>query len=167
MTNVPRTKANKTAVMRPKAPPRLKPQGETDGCKRTPVNLGDSYQGRASYDVEAVLSEHLRKGVSFFNVKWQGIPEDGNTWEPIKHLVGDGAEAAIAAFRGKQASDIAAVRPLTRDVAAILPAACPIFFYSYTPRLPSTTNHFRSFLYFISGFGFFLRSCCSDRYIRY
>lgn len=111
MTSDARIKAKGRAPMKPKAPPKLKPQGQTDGCKRTPVNLGDPYQGRGTYNVEAVLSEHLRQGVSFLHVKWQDIPEDGNTWEPIKHLVGSVAEAAAAAFREEQAKDAAAVRP--------------------------------------------------------
>ena len=154
MTNVSRTKSNNS--MKPKAPPKLKPHGETDGCKRTPVNLGDAYQGRAKYGVEAVLSEHLRQGVSFLHVKWEGIPEDGNTWEPVKHLVGDAAEAALAAFREKQARDIAAVR--CPYWLAILLRSCPrplrFLFAPILRAFRRPLNHFHSFLYFIFGFGF-------------
>ena len=46
-----------------------------------------------------------RKKVEFFKIKWVDIAPEGCTWEPAAHLIGDGAKAALAAFRQQRAAD--------------------------------------------------------------
>lgn len=81
---------------------RLKPEGEKDGCKRTPLNAYDTYKGRSSYRVEKVVLKRLQKGEPEFFVKWVDIPPDGNTWEPLANLAATDGENAICSYEEEQ-----------------------------------------------------------------
>ena len=81
------------------------PEGEKDGPKRTPFHIADGYRGHPKYEVEAVVAHSIYEGKERYKVKWVGIPNDGNTWEPEAHLVGDGAQLKLSEYqemRGKK-----------------------------------------------------------------
>jgi hypothetical protein len=81
------------------------PEGENDGPKRTPFHIADGYRGHPKYEVEAVVAHSIYEGKERYKVKWVGIPNDGNTWEPEAHLVGDGAQLKLSEYqemRGKK-----------------------------------------------------------------
>ena len=83
-------------------PPILKPQGEKDGCKHTPRDVGDPYQRRKSYRVERIVAKALSRGKPRYEVKWEDIPDDGITWEPESNLKGQDGKDAIDAFEDEQ-----------------------------------------------------------------
>ena len=39
-----------------------------------------------TYNVERILGKRKNHGKLEYLVKWEGFPDDQNTWEPIKHL---------------------------------------------------------------------------------
>ena len=55
-----------------------------------------------------IVASKLRKGVEYFHIIWKGISEQGSTWEPVQHLRGEEAKAALLAFRTARAADLAA-----------------------------------------------------------
>lgn len=65
-----------------------------------------------------ILAVKLQKKVEYFKVRWQGISEKGDTWEPAAHLEGDEAKAALHVFKEKRAADLAAVQEQRRARAA-------------------------------------------------
>lgn len=82
--------------------PKLKPDGEEDGCKRTPLGNYDPYKGRRSYKVLEVKHKRLQKGSPEYNVQWLGIPAAGNTWEPKEHLAAQDGQDAIKCFEERE-----------------------------------------------------------------
>ena len=47
----------------------------------------------------------LVRGEEIYCVKWVNIPSHLNTWEPVRHLVGERAAAALDAFKNKRKAE--------------------------------------------------------------
>ena len=131
-------RAGKAAKVAKNAP-KLKPEGEKDGCMRTPKNSFDMYKGRPSYSVTALVLKRLHRGVPEYNVQWVGIPSDGNTWEPVEHLQGPDGKNAIKCFEEAQRLLLIQVRLLLAR-GCLCPASdlpfCPSSPPPPPPRVP-------------------------------
>ena len=44
------------------------------------------YQGNQLWIVEKILEKKKQGSKTLYKVKWQGFPDDQNTWEPIENL---------------------------------------------------------------------------------
>ena len=69
-----------------------------------------------------ILAAQTKKNVEYFKVKWAGINDKGSTWEPVDHLVGDDAKAALRLFKEKRAREAAAHEEARKASLAQLPA---------------------------------------------
>ena len=76
-----------------------KAQG-TGPTKRTPKGDYDGAAGKDIYLVEDILAESRSLGAPQFLLRWQGLTERDDTWEPLENLAG--MEEHIAMFRQKQ-----------------------------------------------------------------
>ena len=52
-----------------------------------------------------ILADKMTKNVQLFYVKWIDINNQGNTWEPKAHLIGEKAEGLVEAYLAKRAEE--------------------------------------------------------------
>uniref|UniRef100_A0A1L8DWF3 Putative heterochromatin protein 1 n=1 Tax=Nyssomyia neivai TaxID=330878 RepID=A0A1L8DWF3_9DIPT len=69
--------------------------------KRDNVSSDSDSDGDAEYQVESIRERRVKKGRVEYYIKWEGYPEEENTWEPIDNL---DCPELIAEFEAARAS---------------------------------------------------------------
>ncbi|CAG7837745.1 unnamed protein product [Allacma fusca] len=80
--------------------------------KRKKVEDNDSVQEADEYAVERIVDKKVVDGEVQYFIKWQGWPEDSNTWEPIEHL--GNCHMMIQSYENKLASGAKKKQPAKR-----------------------------------------------------
>jgi len=56
-------------------------------------------QDDSVYRVEKIVSGEKRGRIRYFLIKWEGYPEEENTWEPERNLLGASVKRMVAAYK--------------------------------------------------------------------
>ena len=71
------------------------------GPKRTSQGDKDQWGGSRDYAIRRVEATRTARGTPQWLVHWQGLPDEGSTWEPESCFVGTGAKH-LADFKETQ-----------------------------------------------------------------
>ena len=96
--------------------------------------------GEEEHEVAEVIGVHGPHGKQQFLVKWKGLPQEENSWEPEKHM--ENAQDAIQDFfKKKNAQPLRALKtPLNRDNGSFIPSSLIVPPIVLTPpRTPASS----------------------------
>ncbi|KNC97950.1 uncharacterized protein SPPG_06938 [Spizellomyces punctatus DAOM BR117] len=63
----------------------VKSKGKTV-LERNPPSEEESDEEPETYEVEKIVGYRCHRGVEQYRIKWEGYPEEDNTWEPVENI---------------------------------------------------------------------------------
>ena len=57
-------------------------------------------RGDETGEIESIVGKKIRRGETFYLVKWKGFHSRFNTWEGAQHLVNEGCQESIDNYEG-------------------------------------------------------------------
>uniref|UniRef100_A0A0G4HGI7 Chromo domain-containing protein n=1 Tax=Chromera velia CCMP2878 TaxID=1169474 RepID=A0A0G4HGI7_9ALVE len=61
--------------------------------------LRELEQDDSVYHVKKIVSGEKRGRTRYFLIKWEGYPEEENTWEPERNLLGASVKRMVATYK--------------------------------------------------------------------